>query len=450
MIYPNKKILFLNGILLAIVLTHSVFRDILFEKEYPCDLRNRVVGARLQKDGKLPYHYHWQIADGMRYYNQQEDQWVSSNGRRQEIIPQDSDVSKITASPFFHELLYPICDLPQRTISRIWFWGQYIFLACMIGMISGLTKDNRERWLLLNIGILFTTTEAWKASISAGQLYLTEAFLMCCILTSLVKKTKNRMIIGGICATIFVLTRPIGFVLFIPFVFYYKNFLPFLLTSLIGFISYGLFVFATPAETAIYKDYLSGMKMHVQLHQDADNGLPPAHITEESKFPNIEGFDIAETERLPVMYPIKIYSENGNIFVIYYRIFHKKLPLYILLTGMFVTVGTLVILFFLHSRKYTPQVLQILIFGLSLYMIVEIFNPIYRHQYNTVQWFPLVLAGFLPLPDWKNRIFIFLLLGLLLNIININWLPMRHTMGEFCWLTGLLFLVFSTRTKQVV
>jgi uncharacterized membrane protein (UPF0136 family) len=449
MILPNKKILFLNGVLLAIVLTHSVLRDILFEKEFPCDLRNRVVGARLQKDGKLPYHFHWRTADGIRYYNQQEDQWVSSNGRRQEIIPQESDISKITASPFFHELLYPICDLPQRTISRIWFWGQYILLACIIGMISGLTKDNREKWLLLNIGVLFTTTEAWKASISAGQLYLVEAFLMCCILTALVKNTKNRMIIGGICAFIFILTRPIGIILFIPFLIYYRKFMPFILTSFGGFIFYGIFVFASPAETAVYKDYINGMKMHVQLHQDADNGFPPAHITEESRFSNLEGFDIAETERLPIIYPIKIYSENGNIFVIYYRIFHRKLPLNVLITGMFFTVCILTVWFFMRSRKYTPQVLQILIFSLSLYMIVEIFNPIYRHQYNTVQWFPLVLAGFLPLPDWNNKIFIFLILGLVLNIVNLNWLPMRHTLGEFCWLTGLLMLVFSTHTKQV-
>ena len=449
MIFPNKKILFLNGVLLAIILTHSVYRDILFEKEDPSDLRNRIVGARLQKDGKLPYHYHWQIADGIRYYNQQEDQWISTNGKRQEIIPQDSDVNKITASPFFHELLYPVCDLPQRTISRIWFWGQYILLACIISMISGLTRDKRIKWLLLNIGVLFTTTEAWKALISAGQLYLAEAFLMCCILTALVKNNKKGMIIGGICAAIFVLTRPIAFVLFVPFLFYYKKYLPFLLTSLAGFICYILFVISNPKEMAIYKDYINGMKMHVQLHQDADNGLPPAHITEESKFSNIEGFDIAETERLPIIYPTKIYSENGNIFVIYYKILHKKLPLPVLVAGMIFTVCVLTILFFLHAEKYPPQTLRILLFSLILYMIVEIFNPIYRHQYNTVQWFPLVLAGFLPLQDWKNKVFIFLILGLVLNIVNLDWLPMRHTLGEFCWLTGLLMLVFSTHTKQV-
>lgn len=449
MIFRDKKILLLNCIILAIILAHSVYRDVQLEKQYPGDLRNRVVGARLQKDGRLPYRYHWQLSDGIRYYNQEEDRWISPDGLRQAKIPQDSDVNKITASPFFHELLYPVCDLPQRTLSRLWFWGQYLLMAGMIIMIAGLTKDKAIKWLLINIGVLFTTTEAWKALISAGQIYLIEAFLMCCTLTCLIKYKKAGMILAGLCAVIFTLTRPIGIVLFIPFLFYYKNYLPFLLTATAGFIFYGIFIFTSQKESALYKDYFNGMKMQVQLHQEADNGLPPAHIWTNSKFSNVEGFDIAAVQQLTVSYPVKVYSENGNIFVIYYKIFHKKLPLPALVTSMIITVCLLVSLFFFRTRNDRPDILQIAVFGFLLYMVVEIFNPIYRHQYNTVQWFPLVLAGFLPLPDWKNNIFIFLILGLVLNIVNLDWLPMRHTLGEFCWLTGLLMLVFSTSTKQV-
>ncbi len=223
MIFRDKKILLLNCIILAIILAHSVYRDIQLENQYPGDLRNRVVGARLQKDGRLPYRYHWQPTDGIRYYNQEEDRWISPDGLRQSKIPQDSDVNKITASPFFHELLYPVCDLPQRTLSRLWFWGQYFLMACMISMIAGLTKDRATKWLLINIGALFTITEAWKALISAGQIYLIEAFLICCTLTCLIKYKKTGMILGGLCAVIFILTRPIGIVLFIPFLFYYKK-----------------------------------------------------------------------------------------------------------------------------------------------------------------------------------------------------------------------------------
>lgn len=449
MIFPDKKILLINGILLAIILVHSVYRDIQLEKQYPGDLRNRIVGARLQKDGKLPYHYHWQPSDGIRYYNQDEDQWVYADGIRSEKIPQASDVNKITASPFFHELLYPICDLPQRTISIIWFWGQYIMMACMIIMISAFTKDKGVKWLLLNIGILFTTTEAWKNQIAAGQIYLFEAFLISCILTVMVKNKKYGMISAGILSVIFILTRPIGMVLFIPFLFYFKKYFVFILTSFTGLLLYTIFIFISPKETALYNDYINGMKMQVQLHQAATNGLPPQHLLEESKFSNIEGFDIAETQRLSVSYPVKVYIENGNVFVIYFRIFHKKLPLSILMAGLACTISVLLILFFIHVRNNPTQTLQFVIFSFSLYMIVELFNPVYRHQYNAVQWFPMVLAASLLLRDWKQVAFFLLVLGLVLNICNFSWLPMRHTIGECCWLTGLLQLVFSSGTKQV-
>ncbi len=441
--------LLLNTVLLAFLLAHSVYRDIQMENQYPGDLRNRVVGARLQKDGKLPYHYHWQIGDGIKYYNQDEDSWLSPDGSRENKIPLASDVNKITASPFTHELLYPICDLPQRTISRIWLWLQYILWAAMIGMIAGLTPSKEKKWLLLNIGVLFTATEAWKNLIAAGQIYLFVAFLICCLITALVNSKKPLVILGGLIAAMFVLTRPIGIVIFIPFIFSYKKNLLFLSAGFGSLIIYGLFIFISPYEKALYEDYLNAMNMQVQLHQKAANGLPPAHIGSTSKFSNVEGFDMADVYRLSLAHPIKLYSENGNIFVIYYKIFHRKLPLAILISGMICTVSLLCILFFIHYRKFNPQNLQILLFGFLLYMIVEIFNPIYHHQYNTVQWFPLVLAGFLLLPEWKHPIFFLLILGLVLNIVNIAWLPMRHTLGEFCWLTGLMLLVFSSRIKPV-
>jgi hypothetical protein len=76
-------------------------------------------------------------------------------------------------------------------------------------------------------------------------------------------------------------------------------------------------------------------------------------------------------------------------------------------------------------------------------MIVEIFNPVYRHEYNIVQWFPLVLTGLLVNKSWKSPENILIFLGLLLSIGNIAWIPMRHTVGEICWLTAILFITLS-------
>ena len=114
---PVSYRIVLNLSLLLIILAHSVYRDVQLEKQYTGDLRNRIVGARLQKDGKLPYFYYWQSKDGIRYFDP-----INTN-------QSPATVSPITASPLFHQLLYPICDLEQQTLSKIWFIFQYILLA---------------------------------------------------------------------------------------------------------------------------------------------------------------------------------------------------------------------------------------------------------------------------------------------------------------------------------
>ncbi len=409
----------------------------MLERQYPADLRNRVVGARLEKDGKLPYAYAWHPADGPRYFD------ISNQNT-------GSGFSNITASPFFHQLFIPLFELPQQTVSRIWLGLQYFFLACLIGMTGALTGDKKIKWMILNVGILFTATEAWKDMIATGQLYFFEGFLMGFILFSLIINKKTTIVIAGIIAAVFTLTRPIGIVMFIPFLFQYKKYLLFLGVSFAALAVYGVFVLANPYQKALYRDYVHNMKRHVQMHQQEGPEAETSHAMRTSPYPILEGFDMNEVHRLNTEYPIRIYSENGNIFVIYNKLTHSKLPLAVLNACSVATILILSLWFYIHNRKYPVQDLQIALFGFTLYMIVELFNPIHRHQYNTVQWFSLVLAGFLLITGWRNGAFILLILGLLLNITNVQWLPMRHLIGEFCWLTAMLMLVFSSRFNQPV
>src|SRR6187549_2846741 len=89
----------LNYIILLSLLTHCIYRDIQLSKQNTGDLRNRVVGARLQKDGKDPYFYKWKKEDGFRYFDPANQGPLA--------------VSNITATPFFHDLLFPVCNWPQ-------------------------------------------------------------------------------------------------------------------------------------------------------------------------------------------------------------------------------------------------------------------------------------------------------------------------------------------------
>lgn len=56
-------------ILCGICLWKVINRDLILLKISTADLRNRVVGARLQKDGKDPYYFKWTENDGLRYYD---------------------------------------------------------------------------------------------------------------------------------------------------------------------------------------------------------------------------------------------------------------------------------------------------------------------------------------------------------------------------------------------
>ena len=65
---PRLQLVF-SFIIAAVLLTIAFIRDLGYEKLYPGDLRNRVVGARLIHDGQSPYFYKWKPQDGMRYYD---------------------------------------------------------------------------------------------------------------------------------------------------------------------------------------------------------------------------------------------------------------------------------------------------------------------------------------------------------------------------------------------
>jgi Glycosyltransferase family 87 len=436
--FPVKMIFVLNTILLAVLLVHSVYRDLILQRQYQYapDLRNRVVGSRLIKDRKLPYSYAWHPTDGIRYFD--------VNNRNT-----GTGTSDITASPFFHQLFIPLFELPQKTVSIIWFWLQYLFLFGMIVMTCALTGNKKIKWLIINFAILFTVTEAWKDLIAEGQLYLFVGFLMNLIIFLLIRKTKFSFLLAGILAAGFVLTRPIGIVFFIPFLFYQRKFIYFLGTAFSMLLIYGLFILLSPYQKALYQDYIYSIKSYMHLHLDENRESFKTQTLKIYPFSNLEEIDIKEVDRANQEPPIRVSTERGNFFVLYNKITHSKISLVVLNTISIFTILLLSVLFFLHIRKNPAVDLQLLLFGFTLYMIVELYGPIYRSQYNTVQWFPLVLTGFLMIRDWMNIVFLLLSLGLFLNITNFHWLPMRHTLGEICWLAAILMLVFSSRTKQV-
>ena len=438
MILKNKWLI-LNLLILMVVLYHSIVRDLHLEKQYPADLRNRVVGARLQKDGKLPYFFHWKQTDYPRYadpYNSQDS-----------TLP----ASMITASPFFHELLRPFCELPQRRISIFWLWLQYFLLAIIVWMTGSLTNSKYLRLLMLNVGILFTLTEAWISLIVEGQIYFIVAFLYCSFIMALLYNRRFSWILGGISIALLVLIRPIALVLFIPFLFHYRKYLLFLITAFAAIGIYGFFALTSHSERSLWQNYQSALIKQVRIHQFED----PAELWDyrlKPDFQYLEGFDFKEVEQEKMKNPIPTPIERGCLFVLYQNITHHKIPLPLLNAINFCSILVLSCLFFYFGRHHEVQLYQLLCFGFILYASVEIFGPITRYAYYVVQWLPILMIAFL-YATYLNRgktILILLVCGFVLNILTTAWIYDRHTLGELTWLSALLLISFTDNSSRQI
>lgn len=431
-----KKVALFSLVTIAIIsLCWSVYRDVQIDKLFPSDLRNRIVGARLQKDGKLPYFYKWKPADGIRYYD-----------------PQNFDtlaVSTSTASPFFHQLLYPIADMEQRTISRLWIVIQYVLLFIMTGIAFRFAVTASQKIAVVVLSISFLFTEAWINLIAPGQMYLFIPFLALLFYFFLQKKDSLvAAVFAGICAISLVLIRPNAVLMYIPFVFIAGSFsIRYKLFFFIPVLLMLGYVVSSPFQRALWKNYSEALSEQLKVH--LENGEAASGKNEKDPgYVTWEGWNMQEVEAEEARTSYKNYSENGNFFVLVKNVTGKRLsPLFLAVTS-FVLIIIIVSLFYLYNRKTGFSIYNIALLGFCLYMIADLFSPIYRHQYYTVQWlFPLFLAagGYLKMYRW---IYIALALGIFLNVINSPYIKMEHTIGEYLILGAMLLLAFVYNKQQ--
>ena len=418
-----------------LVFAWSVYRDTLAEKQYTGDLRNRVVGARLQKDGLLPYFYKWKKGDGLRYYD-----------------PDNFDSLKaanITASPFFHHLLYPIAEWPQQTINACWLLAEYAAFIIIVLLGLSLTTTREQRWMLLCTASLFLLTEGWKMHIGNGQNYLfipllTMAFY-CCIGN---KASLLMAIVAGCCVATLVLIKPNALLFFIPFLLLLQKYrIIYLGVLLLPLLAAGIWIMTSSSEILLWKQYKENITQQAKAHQKE---APVLQVNEpDPHFRRWEGIDMSEINRQTVLHPLHIFSENGNVFVFVQLLFHKKLTT----TTLFVLSGCcmLLLLVFFYGRHYATgfTLTGIALAGFALFMISDLFSPVYRHQYYTVQWlFPLVLCAAVYRPAQK-KIYWLLAAGLVLNVLNIPFLPMEHSLGEYIMLAAIIVLSLRRETETI-
>jgi hypothetical protein len=429
----SQRPLLLAGCCFLIAFCLHFNRSLSVERLGTGDLRNRVVGARMQKDGLSPYFFEWAVGDTARYYDVHNMKYIG--------------VANITASPFFHTLLYPIADLNQRTISYIWFGLEYVFIL-LTGLFGYLlAKNNWQKIAVLGVLTLFLITEAWIVHISQGQIYILVPLLTTIIYYCLTKPHKLlAAFTAGLVSIALVLIRPNSGIFFAPLLFLVGSYSrKYLLTFIIPILLLPAVYFSFENNRAYWKDYAKAIKVTIKTHQlnplDAKQ-IPPSPFKPIIR--NYEGWDFALTAQQEKS--IKLYSEHGNVYIIYYNLFRRMPSTAWLNLLSILSVVTLLTFFYKYRKKYGLITLpNAVLFGYCLYMVTDLFSPVCRHQYYTVQWlFPLILAAsvYKPANKW---FYAGLLLGLLLNVINTPIIKMEHTIGEYVFLLVLLALCLTKK-----
>lgn len=434
----SKLSFLLMGILCAAAFAWCVNRDMEREKQYTVDLRNRIVGARLQMDGKLPYFYKWKPEDGIRYYDP--------------IKLDTTYTNAITASPFFHHLLYPIANLPQRQLSKIWLGIEYcLFIACVLIAFS-LATTYWQRWAVAITGILGLFTVAWQLHVYLGQYYIVIPFLAMALVFCLRRKNSVTFaLLAGCLAATFVFTRPSAIVFFLPFLLLRKQFsAKYLICFLAPILLLAGYSLLSPTERSLWADYKKSIAAHMKDHMSPDreermDAYQPPYIHQWEGWHQDSIRDEMKKNYIDWKF------EFSNISSIAKNIFHINLSEKTLIISLAVSWMLLVALFYYESKQAANfNIAHAAIFGFCLYMLADFFSPIRRIEYYAIQWmFPLLLCASLYNPRQKV-LYILLAIGVLLEIADAPFIKMRHTLGELIILLALLwFSIFHpSHTKH--
>lgn len=431
----RQKLIFLLPVLVAIgILIYSIRRDIALEKTYPGDLRNRIVGARLQMDGIPPYFYHWDSTAPIRYYD--------PTGYNHVVI------SNITSTPYLHQLLYPIANLDQRLISRIWLWMQYFALAIAMGIALKLARKKYQKLLVVFLGLLYLFSYWWTGNVVQGQNYWMISIAAFLLYAAFLRPDKWwKGVLASLLAISLVLMRPTLLLFILPFLFllpYMSR--QFLLSFGISSILFLAFYFTLTDSIQYWVDYRQGMARHVDMHQGKLPVLSDYEIIKPMT--EYEGWERAQIERDAEKISYEPSGESGNLFVWVKQVAGIRYPVWF--NYLILVLLLLPLLYFLRRKTKGLPYEQLLFFtsiaGLALYMLSDFLSPVHRFAYNGAPWLFLVLLVASKL-DLRRGIYVLIgiVLAIVLNSLPAVYLPMQHSIAEYLLLLLSIYIIYHQK-----
>jgi Glycosyltransferase family 87 len=303
-----------------------------------------------------------------------------------------------------------------------------VLYIAMVAYAIVIARDAEARLAVVVTALLFLLTNAWALHTKYGQTYL-----LIPALAMLVVTLWRWPAAAGCAVAALVMVRPNAVLFVVPLLmgreFKWSFVVP-------GFIALG-WVLLSPGERALWGDYESMLGEQVKIHQDL--GAATRAAVNDPGYLQWEGLDMDTVRARIARDPVHIYSENGNLFVLYRKIVGRRMPLVLLGVLGVLFIGSVMVALVLVRRRYGElEPAQLAIIGFCLYMISDLFSPIYRHAYYGMQWImPLLLAASLYQARLKAW-YLGLLAALLLNIVHLPFLKMGNTLGEYGFLVCLL------------
>ena len=416
----------LPAVLLVSLAAYRDIREVTVHQQM--DLRNRVVGARLITDKRLPYFYRWQPGDPVRYYDPKN---ADPAGHRLDTL------SVITATPLFHHLLEPVAELQQSRVIFVWLGIEYLAWMAILVLFLSLAATPSQKLAVLAAAVAFLFSMPWKVQVEQGQYYILVPLLAALGYRLLqTGRTVWTGIATGVVAVVMVGIRPNTAVFFLPFLLAGKRFS---LTFRVGMAATAVLLVtcmaASPFERALWQQYRQAVSSHIRSHLDRN---PWVRSEPDPHLPLWEGID--QFHRSPNDVPTT--NENGNFFLLLDILLHRKIGLG-WLTFFAASSMSLLCAWFLKKNYRRPDIslAQLAMFGYCLYMLTDLFSPVTRWLYYAVQWlFPILLAlATFPLRKFSDKAL--LIVGLVVGAgILVVGLPFAHvyTAGEYlCFFTFL-------------